>query len=94
VFRDSAPLAALLSFAIERRICVLAEYNRREAKLAPHSTFERHGDLFLRAVTLEYDDRRPKELKVGIFKFSGLKNVRLSGEECSEAAFKIDSAPA
>ena len=70
----------LLTFAIDRNIYVLATYNRGEAKLAPHSLFERHGDPFLRAVTVEYDSRAPREPKLGTFKLSGLSSVRLLGE--------------
>ena len=77
----SIPIASpteLISFAISRGICVLAAYNRSETLLAPHSIFERNGDLFMKAVTLETDGRIPKVLKMGIFKLAGLTQIRLA----------------
>ena len=71
--------ADLIAFAIDRGICVLADYNRSEAVLAPQRIEERHGESFLRAVTLETDGRVPKVLKMGTFKLAGLGNIRLSG---------------
>ena len=76
---DASHLRDLLSFAIARRVRVAANYNRAEAVLAPHSLFERHGDLFVRAVTLEYDGRTPREPKLGTFKLAGLSSVRMLG---------------
>jgi len=69
----------MLAFAIERQVFVTATYNRLRARLAPHSLFERHGDSFLRAVTLEVDGREPREPKLGIFKLTGLSEVTLEG---------------
>jgi hypothetical protein len=77
----SIPVASpteLISFAISRGICVLAAYNRSETVLAPHSIFERNGEPYLRAVTLETDDRVPKVLKLGTFKLAGLTQIRLA----------------
>ena len=78
----SSPIASpseLIAFAIERGICVLAVYNRSETVLAPESLFERNGDAFMKAVTLETDERTPKVLKLGTFKLAGLSDLRLSG---------------
>lgn len=91
---ESVPLSDILSFAIDRRIYVLAAYNRGEARLAPHSLFERHGDLFLRAVTVEYDGRTPKEPKLGTFKLTGLSNVRLAGQDFPADFFETVEAAA
>ena len=76
----------LISFAIGRGICLLAEYNRSETVLAPKSVFERNGELFMKAVTLETDGRTPKVLKLGIFKLSGLTEIRLSGRTFAAGA--------
>jgi hypothetical protein len=76
----TASPADLIAFAIDRGICVLADYNRSEAVLAPHSIEERHGEIYVKAVTLETDGRVPKVLKLGTFKLAGLTNIRLSGQ--------------
>ena len=81
-------LPDLLSFAIDRHVQVLARYNRCEAVLAPHSLFERHGELFLRAATLRYAGRPPRETKLGTFKLTGLSNVRLSGDGFGKNIFE------
>jgi hypothetical protein len=79
----AASEADLISFAIDRGICVLAVYNRSETVLAPHSLFERNGEPFLKAVTLETEGRTPKALRMGIFKLAGLTDMRLSGRTFS-----------
>lgn len=68
----------LLEQAIAKRVCVTGLYNRGQATLAPHSLFERHGELYLRAVTVDYDGRKPKEPKLGTFKLAGLSNLALT----------------
>jgi hypothetical protein len=83
VLFNDVPLLDLLSFAIERKVFVIATYNRNSTRLAPHSLFERHGDHFLRAVTVEVEGRTPKELKLGTFKLAGLSSVRLEGRDFS-----------
>ena len=75
---NEAPVEDLLAHAIKRKVCVTATYNRGAATLAPHSLFERHGDLFLRAVTVDYDGRKPKEPKLGTFKLVGLGDVAVT----------------
>jgi hypothetical protein len=69
---------AILLEAIRRKLCVAATYNRKSAVLAPHALFERHGDLFLRAVTVELDGAKPREAKLGTFKLAGLHDVTLT----------------
>lgn len=71
-------LEALLLEAIRRKLCVAATYNRKAALLAPHAMFERHGDLFLRAVTVELERAKPREPKLGTFKLAGLHDVALT----------------
>ena len=73
----------LISFGIEREVCVLAVYNRTEIMLAPHSLLERNGEPFMKAVTLETDGRIPKILKMGTFKLAGFSEIRLSGRSFS-----------
>lgn len=68
----------LLEQAMAKRVCVTALYNRGQATLAPHSLFERHGELYLRAVTIDYDGRKPKEPKLGTFKLAGLSSLALT----------------
>lgn len=75
----------LISFAIGREICILAAYNRSEVTLAPESLLERHGEPYMKAVTLETDGRTPKVLKLGTFKLAGLSDIRLSGLTFSAA---------
>ena len=69
------PRAAILEQAAAKKVCVTAVYNRGAVTLAPHSLFERHGELYLRAVRLEFDGRKPREPKLGTFKLSGLSEV-------------------
>ena len=91
----SSPVASpseLIAFAIERGICVLAVYNRSETVLAPESLFERNGDTFLKAVTLETDGRTPKVLKLGTFKLAGLTDLRLSGRSFDGGALFAEVA--
>ena len=85
----------LLAHAIKRKVCITATYNRGAATLAPHSLFERHGDLFLRAVTVDYDGRKPKEPKLGTFKLSGLNDLAVTRKLFSpKAAFAGLDLPA
>lgn len=65
----------ILNHAIGKRLCVTAVYNRCLTILAPHSLFTRHGDRFLRAVTIETGGRKPREPKLGTFKLAGLTEL-------------------
>ena len=78
--KPNASPADLIGFAIDRGICVLADYNRSEAVLAPQKIEERHGESFVKAVTLETDGRVPKVLKMGTFKVAGLGNIECGSE--------------
>ena len=68
----------IISLAIRKKVCVTAHYNRVAVTLAPHSLFTRHDDLFLRAVTLDHDGRKPREAKLGTFKVKGLSEVAMT----------------
>jgi hypothetical protein len=58
--------------AIARRRCLQAVYNRAPVRLAPHILYTRHDELFIDAITLERDGRKPREPKLGTFKLDGL----------------------
>jgi hypothetical protein len=77
----------LLLEAIALQKCVMATYNRMAVKLAPHILYTRHDELFVDAVTLERDGRRPKEMKLGAFKLAGLKDLELVAHNFAPAAF-------
>lgn len=76
---DAPPLPTqILLEAIARRLCVSATYNRVAMTLAPYILYTRHDELFVDAVALERDGKKPKELKLGTFKLSGLGTVGLT----------------
>lgn len=75
---DMPPAEELIERAIAKKVCISGIYNRNAVTLAPNSLFERHGDLFLRAVTVEVEGRKPRELKIGTFKLAGLTEVALT----------------
>ena len=66
--------------AIARRRCLRAVYNRAAVRLAPHILYTRHDELFVDAVTLEHDGRRPRETRLGTFKLAGLREPAVAGE--------------
>ncbi len=55
--------------------CVTATYNKLQVTLAPHILYTRHDEMHVDAVTLEREGQPPRELKLGTFKLSGLKDV-------------------
>ncbi len=57
--------------------CVAATYNRTNFKLAPHILYTRHDELYVDAVAVEKEGEAPKEIKLGTFKLSGLKDVHV-----------------
>ena len=78
MFDDAEAAAEIFREAIARKRCVQAVYNKRGMILAPHQLFERHGDLFVRAVTVEIDGQKPREAKLGTFKLSGLRELAIT----------------
>ena len=68
----------ILFEAIALRKCVRATYNRVVMTLAPHILYTRHDELHVDAVTLDRDGMPPRELKLGTFKLTGLKDVALT----------------
>jgi hypothetical protein len=71
--------------AIARRRCLEAVYNRMTVRLAPHILYTRHDELFVDAVTIERDGRRPREAKLGTFKLAGLRDPAVAGQ-----AFRLE----
>lgn len=63
--------------AIATRKCLEGEYNRQQVTLAPHILYTRHDELYVDAVTLKRDGQPPRELKVGSFKLTGIRNPRV-----------------
>lgn len=55
--------------------CVTATYNKSKILLAPHILYTRHDEMHVDAVTIEREGQPPRELKLGTFKLSGLKDV-------------------
>ncbi|WP_422343871.1 hypothetical protein [Parasphingorhabdus sp.] len=55
--------------------CVTATYNHMQVMLAPHVLYTRHDEMHVDAVTIEREGQPPRELKLGTFKLSGLKDV-------------------
>ena len=66
--------------AIARRRCLQAVYNRAQVRLAPHILYTRHDELFVDAVTLEHDGRRPRETRLGTFKLAGLHGAAVADQ--------------
>ncbi len=75
---DVTEKEAVLLKCIAKKLCLIATYNRRQTLLAPYALFRRHGDLFLRATTVELEGAKPRELKLGRFKVAGLARPTLT----------------
>lgn len=67
--------------AIARKRTVQARYNGDVIKLAPHLVFERHGDLYVRALNLSKNWRSEEDRALGQFKLAGLGATELLDEE-------------
>jgi hypothetical protein len=74
----SDSLAQLVIVAISKKLCLTATYNKTAIRLAPHILYTRHDDLFIDAVVLERDGAKPKMLKLGAFRMSGLGSLALT----------------
>jgi hypothetical protein len=66
---------ALIFEAIALQRCVTATYNRMQVMLAPHILYTKHGELYVDAVTVKRDGELPREVKIGAFKLTGLKDL-------------------
>ena len=89
---NSDPVAALVGEGIARKLCVSAVYNRRALILAPHQLVERHGELYVRAVTVAIDGQKPREAKIGTYKLSGLRDVQATRKLFRPQAELLDAA--
>lgn len=74
----SDPIAQLVVVAISKKLCLTATYNKTVIRLAPHILYTRHDDLFVDAVVLERDGAKPKLIKLGAFRLSGLGGLALT----------------
>jgi hypothetical protein len=83
---DGDPATAALRGAIEAKLLVSVRYNQGISILAPYATFLRHGDPYLRAVTVARDGREPSRLKLGTFKLSGLSDLHVTPVPFSPSA--------
>jgi hypothetical protein len=79
VVGGTSPRLTLME-AIARKRAVTAHYNGAMVKLAAHQIFERRGDLFLTALNLSKNWRADEERRLGQFKLTGLKDVKLLDE--------------
>jgi hypothetical protein len=66
--------------AITRKQAVAVRYNGEQVKLAPHLLFERHGDLFVRALNMSKTWRADEKPRLGQFKLAGLVSPELLDE--------------
>ncbi|MDB5699275.1 MAG: hypothetical protein JWN69_2079 [Alphaproteobacteria bacterium] len=67
----------LILEAIALQKPVQATYNKASVTLAPHILYTRHGELSVDPVTNARDGRSPREVKIGTFKVSGLRDLAL-----------------
>jgi hypothetical protein len=67
--------------AIARQHTISARYNGKEIRLAPHSLFERRGDLFVCALNMSKIWRADEERRLGQFKLAGLVATELLEEK-------------
>jgi hypothetical protein len=86
--RAQDEIEAIVAAALAKRILIAVSYNRGRSLLAPHSLFEKHGDLHVRAVTVERDGAAPKTRKLGTFKLAGLSDVALTRRLFSRTLFE------
>ncbi len=76
----------LILEAIALKKCLTAVYNTTRFKLAPHILYTRHDELYIDGVALEREGLPPRELKLGTFKVSGMKDV-----EVDSSGFEIQA---
>ena len=71
----------ILFEAVVRKRCIEAEYNRGRVRLAPYIAYTRHGEIYVDGVTHCRDGKPPRERKVGAFKLSGLRDLKVIEDE-------------
>ena len=79
--------------AITRQQIVETRYNGELIRLAPHLLFERHGDLFVRALNLNKNWRADDEPRLGQFKLAGLGGAEVLDETFEALLSYQPSAP-
>jgi len=70
----------LMFEAVALHKAVTATYNRMAVTLAPHILYTRHDALHIDATTIERDGQPPREVKLGMFKLDGLKDLALTDQ--------------
>lgn len=75
--RDAEALA-LLTLAIGRKQCVRWTYNQVDMEAAPQAVYLKKESLYCDAVVTHRNGIKSKELKLGSFRLSGLKGIKLS----------------
>lgn len=84
-----------IATALRRKLLLTATFNRGRSVLAPHSIFERHGEPYLLAVTVERDGRKPRQARLGTFKLSGFSDLELTRRLFSRSLFdRLEEMPA
>ena len=63
--------------AIATRKCLEGVYNRQAVTLGPHILYTSHDERYVDAVTIERDGQPPREIKVGSFKLTGIREPRV-----------------
>ena len=94
--REIAPAAnpaAVILEAIVKQQAVAATYNRVEVTLAPHILYTKHDELHVDAVTLDRDGKAPKEIKVGVFRLSGLGALRITPRRFERSKLFVPGDP-
>lgn len=79
--------------AITSKQIVETRYNGELIRLAPHLMFERHGDLFVRALNVGKNRRADDEPQLGQFKLAGLGGAELLDETFEAVPSYQPSAP-
>ena len=74
----ATPIPQLITTAIARKLCLQATYNKTSIRMAPHILYTRHDDPILDAIVVERDGQRPKVIKLGAFRLSGLTDLALT----------------
>lgn len=74
----TTPPTTLVLQAIALTKCIAATYNRQALVLAPHILYTRHDEIYVDAVTILRDGYPPKEVKLGAYKLTGLRDATLA----------------
>ena len=75
-----AKTTALLSDAIERKLCVRWAYNRLSIVASPQILYRKNDGIYCDAVVVERDGKMPIETKLASFNLAGLTQLKLTGE--------------